>query len=179
MIAEWGSIEEALAGAPIFCAIPNVTRGFSLGAKLLEGTVATEGFRSALVHGSQTIWERDMIKVSFLWRTTRDVDFAQGFSGGVICLGKPPEKNCKPLLFQNFAHTVRKWPKGEPRQIKTVKRFRKSVIETIKGGFLLPDEIRNSRIILTGLPISLRPFSEQPACHNDTVGHRKDLTAPF
>jgi hypothetical protein len=75
IVGKWGAIEEALAGAPIFCAIPNVTRGLSLGAKLLEGTAAAEGFRSALVHGSQTIWERDMIKIAFLWRTTRDVDF--------------------------------------------------------------------------------------------------------
>jgi hypothetical protein len=100
--------------------------------------------QNAVVMGTQYTWNREAFHVnaSILWRTNHDHDRATGFSGSVLCLGKPTDKVAKAVVFQNFESPVKPW--------EVLHDHRQSVSDpwnpTFKGGFLLPEDIRNAKI---------------------------------
>lgn len=103
--------------------------------------------QTALYEGAQYLWDKEclMQNVSILWRTKYDGDSMEGLSGAVLCLGKPEDKTCHAICFQNFETPLlsrellvedhRPAPENEKVRIR------------IKGGFLLPEEIRNAEIL--------------------------------
>ncbi|KAM5438140.1 hypothetical protein McanMca71_000441 [Microsporum canis] len=74
----------------------------------LDGKVATKPTQQAIVEGSQYAWESTAISASLLWRTTSDDDDVEGFSGAVLCLGRPSDQNVKAVVSQNFVTLVKK-----------------------------------------------------------------------
>lgn len=63
-----------------------------------------------------------------------------GFSGSVLCLGKITDETAEAIVFQNFQ---------TPLMSKNVAQDHRGQLNgehraTVKGGFLLPEEIRHS-----------------------------------
>ena len=100
----------------------------------------------AIVEGSEYFWDADgfSTNVSLLWRTNYDGDRAGGYSGSVLCYGKTTDKTALAVLFQNYE---------SPLKLAVVERDRRPTVSmgaqynpTFKGGFLLPEEIRQATI---------------------------------
>jgi hypothetical protein len=132
----------ALSGKPVFAT------SFFLHLdrwKTIEGTIAADKVHSALVEGARYSWEKNSLypPVAILWRTNQDGDDARGFSGSVLCLGSPLGGKVKPVVFQNFERIIQPWawPVGTPKKAHGPR-------DTIKAGFLLPDTIKKSQILL-------------------------------
>lgn len=58
----------------------------------------------------------------------------------MLCLGKPEDKEVKAVVFQNYEAPMREWA-DECK--KLVNRH-----ECMKGGFILPQEVQKSEILL-------------------------------
>ena len=142
-ITGWGNIERALQGEPVFMTAYVMESQLNSGSwKTYEGAAdMTIRERKALIEGVQYLWDTEMTDVSraLLWRTTKDGSTnmygAEGFSGTILCLGTPYQKEVKALLFQNFQLEVNERLTGKdlPHQY-------------VKGGFFLPSEIRQATI---------------------------------
>ncbi|KAJ5112211.1 hypothetical protein N7532_000256 [Penicillium argentinense] len=133
-ISEWAPHSEVLAGAPLYATAMNAkTQRW----RVIEGEKVPSVVENAVLLGSQYFWEREAYRadVSLLWRTVDHVDSASGYSGSVLCTGVPGGSGQgKAALFQNFEAGLRVW--NNP-----------PMFANIKGGFLLPTEIRNSVIV--------------------------------
>ena len=106
----------------------------------MEGTLDKSLIEKATIIGTEYTW--DKIEKSqnayLLWRTDPLVSPADGWSGSVLCLGKPTNTSSKAVVFQNFKrHCLL-----EDRDARTGKR--KDAL--IKAGFVLR-QIRDSRIL--------------------------------
>lgn len=170
MVPEWASYEDVLQGSPVFATALNVQ--FNRWKKL-EGTIASKGVEKAVVEGMDYFWDRETMSSSagIIWRTTNDSLCAGGWSGSVLCLGTPVEG--KPLVFQNYEHKFDKWPAGEGPEQTTPTDF-------VKGGFLLPTDIRNAKILFGPGGTRREVNSEPPTFPGATVtrASRKEFSAP-
>ncbi|MCJ1350119.1 MAG: hypothetical protein MMC33_000100 [Icmadophila ericetorum] len=96
----------------------------------------------------------------FLWRNNFDPDMAGGFSGSVLCLGKVTDQTAEAICFQNF-----EGPLSESQcESDHDKQCDRSSWSTFKAGFILPEEIKTSKII-TVIPSSNLNFQ--------SVGHQQ------
>lgn len=142
---EFGAADQALAGDPVFCSsfytdFPNTPHW-----RTYDATIASEQTCAAAIEGAEYFWENKSSwpTSSLLWRTIKDTTSVRGYSGSVVFISGSSQKDpCKPLLFQNFQHEVTKWPLDEPKQDDA------KTIGTIKGGFLLPEEVKRSQILM-------------------------------
>lgn len=125
-ITGWGAYEEVLRGDPIF---------------VYQNNISTGNVRScgAIAQGTQYTWDHrhPAYSTALLWKTI-DGDNAPDASGSVLCLGRPGDSQARAVLFQNFEGQVVKsedarGPDGA----------------TLKGGFLLSEEIRQSEILMS------------------------------
>lgn len=93
------------------------------------------------MHGTHYTWEERSrgISTALLWRTIRDTDTVEKTSGSILCLGETHHETASALLFQNFQAPLRE---SEDIQIGSNEN-----LPTFKGGFLLPEEIRMSKIM--------------------------------
>lgn len=87
-------------------------------------------------------WRSFSQNASLLWRTNYDHDRADGFSGSVLCLGRPTDKNVTAVLFQNFESPIRPWQDLTDHTTTVTDKWN----PTFKGDFLLPEKIRNATI---------------------------------
>ncbi|KAK2810197.1 hypothetical protein FQN50_003167 [Emmonsiellopsis sp. PD_5] len=94
--------------------------------------------------GAEYFWDREARTASLLWRTACEMDTAEGFSGSVLCLGKLTDSTAHAVVFQNYQAALK------PKQIDNddEPRLRFAHRATFKAGFLLPEEIRASQIVL-------------------------------
>ncbi|KAJ5942540.1 hypothetical protein N7516_002708 [Penicillium verrucosum] len=137
-VTEWGPYEEALQGRPVFVHSHNVGTGHW---RTHQGHGVATQVQQSIIHGTQYSWEqrsRDHA-TALLWRTVRDTDSVARASGSVLCLGEPQHETARALLFQNFQGTLMA---SDLVNIDETEDY-----PTFKGGFLLPQEIRDSRII--------------------------------
>lgn len=108
----------------------------------LEGTVDPNAIRNATVIGTQYIWDRSARSqtASLLWTTKEPFTPANGWSGSVLCLGRPTDESSRALVFQNYqvACTTHVDPESGQR--------REAIV---KAGFLLPESIRSSEIVIS------------------------------
>ncbi|KGO74630.1 hypothetical protein PITC_002750 [Penicillium italicum] len=136
VVSEWASYSSALSGSDVYAARMNTVVGNWV---LLEGTVDPEAVRNATVIGTQYLWDRTACSqsASLLWKTNEPSSPAVGWSGSVLCLGRPTDESSRAVVFQNFQVpcTTLVNPKSGPTHQAIV-----------KGGFLLPESIRSSRI---------------------------------
>lgn len=76
-----------------------------------------------------------------LWRLQKDDWRHVGASSRELCVGKPADSSAKALVFQNVETPIKPWQiHGGDRELYG------SWPWTIKGGFVLPPEIRQSEI---------------------------------
>jgi hypothetical protein len=104
-------------------------------------TDINQHLRRSQVEAMQYVWGKDLLdpKVAILWWNVlepHDILSAEGFSGSVLCQGRPTDKEVKALAFQNFQFRV------APQSYNSAEWAH----AYIKGGFLLPDEILQSTI---------------------------------
>jgi hypothetical protein len=135
-VSGWASYSAALAGSDVYVTRMNTVVGKWL---ILEGTVDPNAIRNATVLGTQYLWDRTayLQTASLLWKTKEPFSPADGWSGSVLCLGRPTDKSSRAIVFQNFqvpCTTLVNPESGANHQV------------IVKGGFLLPESIRSSKI---------------------------------
>lgn len=143
-IVGWADYNDVLDGGPVFVVSSNVVTG---NQNLRTGSGVSRAARRALVAGSEYSWERNPLSrsVSILWRTEYDGDRMEDFSGSVLCLGQVHAETCRAVCFQNFqtplySNQLLKYDHQRAPPDTTS-------YPTVKGGFLLPQEIRESEIL--------------------------------
>lgn len=133
VITGWAKYEDALDGKPAFEA-----RLDTLLTRKQEqnGGVSSDTTKNALVLGTEYLWTGQAVTSSLLWRTDDDWRNASGLSGSVLCLGRSSDTTIQAVVFQNYQTSMKR------RQLSGMK---------VKGGFLLPQEIRECEIQVDGL----------------------------
>ncbi|KAL4914813.1 hypothetical protein BDW62DRAFT_135821 [Aspergillus aurantiobrunneus] len=152
MISAWAQYAKVLAGAPLYAVALNAqTQRW----RVVEGAKVTPAVANSVLVGCEYIWDREAIDqaVALLWRSKDDVDSAGGYSGAVLCTGRPTDQHGEAVVFQNYETGLR-----------LLESKGGSLHANIKGGFLLPGEIRESLIVV--------PSPEQPFSYN-TVGGKE------
>ncbi|KAI9929864.1 hypothetical protein ASPWEDRAFT_23597 [Aspergillus wentii DTO 134E9] len=141
-ITEWGSYNEALDGGPVFVTGFYVATG---NPKQLQGNGISRGTQKAIVEGTAYIWNRKGCdgSVALFWRTVDDRDSIEHLSGSVLCRGQLGDQACA-VCFQNFETPV---PSAVLHNDYTGRKPYNVQQFTVKGGFLLPPEIRCAEII--------------------------------
>jgi hypothetical protein len=97
-----------------------------------------------------------------------------GFPGSVLCLGKITDETAEAIVFQNFQ---------TPLMFKNVAEDHRDQLNgehraTVKGGFLLPEEIRHSTIEMESSTTSRDPQSLNAVKRRSTDDHRRLVSGP-
>lgn len=163
-VTGWGNYRTVLDGEPLFVI------GFNIGTGNLshrrEWGVSEES-RRALAMGSQYTWDRELLSqnVSILWRTEYDGDRLQGFSGTALCLGQISDRTCLAVCFQNFETPL--YSRAVLEQGHRSPPSEGTYHARIKGGFLLPTEVRDAEILCdepeTGAAPGTHPSRQRPS----------------
>jgi hypothetical protein len=169
-VVGWGSYTDVLNGNPLFVTGLNVPTGNTI---MRSGTGISREAQVALAEGSQYLWDREVLSqnVSILWRTKEDADPLGGLSGSALCLGQLQDKTCLAVCFQNFESPLhsREMFREDYRRVPVGT----SVI-TVKGGFLLPSEVRDTQILCN--PSEAPTVSgTYPSRSNPTMALRRSL----
>ena len=118
------------------------------GADANPPTSADPGnLRSVTIVGSEYQWDRKTLSTnaSILWRTAQDVNQSSSadrekWSGAVLCIGNPTSGSSKAVVFENF----------EASFLSDIDPFTgKGKWAAVKGGYVLPEEVRSARIVST------------------------------
>jgi hypothetical protein len=168
----WGPYEEALDGGPLFICRLNATTSVW---RCLDGRGVSPEAHDAIALGSEYTWQKTATarNVALLWRSDYDHERAQGFSGSVLCLGRRTDPTARALLFQNYETPIR------PEQVAL--DYDGEVTDdwnpTIKAGFLLPKEIRESTIENT-YESHPQPFHTVQHSRNSGPDHPRSVSGP-
>ena len=136
----WANYEDALDGKAVFTCLFDVWVNKT---QTIQGDLASRATQKAVVMGSEYLWVKDAVSqsASILWRTELDHTTASGWSGSALCVGKSTDKYVKALVFQNFQKPVTSLDvAANDRELSGDYGC------CIKGGFVLPQEIRDSEI---------------------------------
>ena len=147
VIVGWASYAAVLDGGPIFVCRQNVVTGRW---RQLEGQGMSPAAQDALAVGCDYFWEhRSRSKsTALLWRTNEDLDTAAYFSGSVLCLGQIAHNTARAVVFQNYEAPLRpEHVRSDHRHLLSTSTARSPNSRAwFKGGFLLPDEVRQADI---------------------------------
>lgn len=137
-VSGWADYTEALDGKPVFVTTFNVSTSKT------QVHSRTASIQQAVVEGTEYFWgAQGRISASLFWRTDQDYDHAEspGNTGSVLCLGKPGDENISIVAFQNYETPTRI---GLQLDDGHHSRWR------MRGGFVLPREIRECEIVTGG-----------------------------
>ncbi|EZG09084.1 hypothetical protein H106_01768 [Trichophyton rubrum CBS 735.88] len=170
---KWGEYQDALdnAGSAFICRF-NPPNDYGAARR---GYIPTDQAPRALLEGTEYLWDRDNLTSSaaLIWRTVpADLDL-RTWSGCALCLGSPSDRTVQVVAFQNFQCTIRRdGTESDPNERTTFDYF--------KGGFLLPEEIRQAEIILSPQEFPVRrQFQSEPTSDPPARGHgRKEFSSP-
>jgi hypothetical protein len=164
--------EEALDGGPLFVCRLNVSTGVW---RHLESRGVSPEAQDAIALGSEYTWQKTCTarNVALLWRTNYDHDRGQGFSGIVMCLGRSTDPTARALLFQNYDTPI----KPEHVSLDYEGKVTDEWNPTVKAGFLLPREIRESTINHTYEPHS-QPYHSVPQGRHSGPDPRRNFSGP-
>lgn len=135
IISTWARYEEVLAGAPLYAVALNTqTHNW----RATDEAKLVPAMANSVLLWSEYIWEREANNqsVSMLWRSQDGVDSATGYFGSVLCAGTPTDQCGAAVVFKNYETGLRLWEFDGT-----------SSLASIKAGFLLPGEIRESTIV--------------------------------
>ncbi|KAJ5690359.1 hypothetical protein N7462_004751 [Penicillium macrosclerotiorum] len=137
VVSEWASYSTALAGSDVYVVRMNTVVGKW---RLLRGIIDPNAIRNATVIGTEYVWDRTAgsQNASLLWTATEPFTPTIGWSGSVLCLGRPTDRSSMAVVFQNFEEDFYSFINpmtGESTEV------------IVKGGFLLPESVRSSTII--------------------------------
>lgn len=166
VIDDWASYEDALDGCPVFASRFDVRVNNN---KLEQGIIATGATKAAVVQGAEYFWGSRAVSASLLWRTEWDNVPLPGFSGSVLCLGRPGDAKVGAVVFQNYETPIKETQVLGEGNLKGKSGW------TIKGGFLLPQEIRESTIV-SGMPRDDRNFHSVPTRNTSKSSGRRVFT---
>lgn len=136
-MSEWASYSTALAGSDVYAVRMNTAVGRW---PPLQSTIDSNAIRNATVIGTEYLCDQTARSqtASLLWTTTEPSTPAIGWSGSVLCLGRPTDQSSKAIVFQNFE--VQCYSVIDPMTGKS-----KDMI--VKAGLLLPESVRSSTIV--------------------------------
>lgn len=172
-IAGWGSYAAVLDGHPLFVSCLNVISGRWRNA---EGRGTSKAAHAAIAAGSEYPWTRRAVSqnTALLWRTEYDPECLRGYSGSVLCLGRLTDPTAQAVIFQNFQAPIK------PQHV--INDHRDTLYgdrrEVFKAGFLLPEEIRQSKIQMADPPKVLEPQSLNPTKRASTDNQRRIISGP-
>lgn len=166
IIRGWADYENALDGQPVFMTRFDVCINR---VREEQGRIATESTKVALVQGAEYWWLSRAISASLLWRTKEDYRPVSGFSGSVLCLGRPGDAEVDAVVFQNYQTPMRR------SQISGEEDLTGDHGWSMKAGFFLPQEIRECRIV-TGIGQAERNFHSVPFRNLSKNGGRRIFT---
>lgn len=171
-IVGWGPHREVLDGHPLFAASLNVHTG---DPRIYAGTGISAIAQEAIVEGSQYFWDRELLtqSVSILWRTEQDHDSLTSLSGSVLCMGRLQDQTCCAVCFQNFESAL-----YSPESLRYDHRplpDARHPTPKIKGGFILPDSVRQAEILCddSGVPVAPGTFPRI----RGSAEHRRSLSS--
>lgn len=142
-VVGWGDYCDALEGQFAFAMALNVLTEHTTPEprRDLFGTL-----QKAVVEGTEYLWDRKSRtqSVALLWRAMHDGTDMEGLSGSVLCLGRPTDPHCKAVVFKHFETPIcpQHFDSGDPTSAHGDISW-----SSIKGGFLLPPELRSAEII--------------------------------
>ncbi|RPA70950.1 hypothetical protein BJ508DRAFT_382209 [Ascobolus immersus RN42] len=154
--------EAALGPTPVFTLRQKVQ--FPDKPEIFKGDTMSREQKTELVEGTTYLWEKDQYVRSLLWRTECDYVSVRGASGSVLCIGSPGQAGSKvqAVVFQNyqsqfpFPWSLQKTqprPKSQYRPTIGPLANTKALTDvcptnfTLKGGFFLPDAVKNGTIL--------------------------------
>lgn len=156
-IVGWGDYREALDGHFVFAmALSTVSqKSREKSRQDLFGTM-----QRAIVEGAEYLWDRKSRtqSVALLWRAMHDGTDMEGLSGSVLCLGQPTDRHCRAVVFKNFETPIC------PQHFEVAEQTSASgdiAWSSIKGGFLLPPDIRNAEILCESDDFAAIPTENQ------------------
>lgn len=135
VLSGWAAYSVVLDGGPVYaCRFNATTNGWR--------SLQEESVRQALVLGTEYTWDKRALShnISILWRTKQeDHNPATSFYGSVLCSGRISDFVAQAVVFQNFEIPLGAddFPEDQQQQVYQ---------PTMRGGFLLPEEIRRSKI---------------------------------
>jgi hypothetical protein len=120
--------------------------------ELAAGNTLTLDAHTALIAGTQYLWEKEHTSKAYLWRTDPDDITLVGGSGGAVLIGETTAATCLVGMFQNFETHIKKnkgWIGKFPldRDILLLGTYEKQA--KYRGGFVLPADIQESTIVLS------------------------------
>ncbi|KAM5467843.1 hypothetical protein MferCBS49748_003823 [Microsporum ferrugineum] len=175
IITGWANYVDALDGQPVF------TTRFDVGRNRREqqtGTVSNSVTKEAIIEGSEYTWVSSAITASLLWRTRPDDFTLIGFSGSVLCLGRPSDETIKAVVFQNYCTQIKGW---QMRDGERELQPHGSGHGWMKAGFLLPREVKECTIICKASTASGRGFNSLPIHEkaSTSISDRRFFTGPY
>jgi len=162
-ITSWASYEEVLDGGEVF--VCNLKIGIPESANLIAGYIRPQSTQRVIVDGIQYTWQKKAYDESrsLLWHSTIHQDSVKGYSGTVICLGNPTDRFAKAVVFQNFEGTVKlKAPEEVRCMIRESVGMENRDFIHYKGGFFLPQTIRNAQILMKEHPDRCKQYDTLP-----------------
>jgi hypothetical protein len=153
-VSGWGSYREVMDGAPVFVTAMNA-RTERFWAK--EGTGMSGDGQEAVILGAEYFWDEQALSQSaaLLWRTGYDSEDVRGWSGSILCQGKTTDAEVRAVILQNFEASLT----AQVAEVDGRTLVPQDYCPMYKGGFLLPQEIRDSTIRLEQGGKSLEPVS--------------------
>ena len=154
-IIGWGDYRDALDGHFAFAMNLSVRTS---GPGESKQSNAFESIQKVVVEGTEYLWDRKSRTQSaaLLWRAMHDGSDMEGLSGSVLCLGQPTDDDCRVVALKHFEIPIC------PLHSVSDSSARGDISwSSLKGGFLLPPEIRRTEIICESHEASAIPSEEQ------------------
>lgn len=156
-VVGWGDYGDALDGQFAFAMALNALTERSAKEARRDhfGTL-----QRAVVEGTEYLWDKKARtqSVALLWRAMHDGTDMEGLSGSVLCLGRPTDPQCRAVVFKHFEMPIcpQHFDSSDPTSAHGDISW-----SSIKGGFLLPPEVRNAEIVCETEEASALPSDEQ------------------
>lgn len=147
-VIRWASYSSVLSGVNVYEMRPSLLTADSLEEGRTAANPPTSAdlgsLRSVTVVGSEYQWDRKTLSTnaSILWRTAQDNESSSAdrekWSSAVLCIGNPTSGFSEAVVFENF----------EASFLSDIDPFTgKGKWAAVKGGYILPEEVRNARIV--------------------------------
>lgn len=116
--------------------------------RTLAGRGISTNAQRAIVEGTEFTSNKDAYaqNSAILWRSELDHDTARAFSGSVLCSGLPSDTTARAVVFQNYEAALKDECTLNDHQVGLTGVTNQA---TFKGGFILPDEITSSEIVMS------------------------------